>query len=125
MKPAKSNRKRNGGLERDAAMEARPHLMPGLRTEEEADGSINVLIRFQRSKWQKWLGAPPEYERKYQLDTLGREVLDACDGGTSVRRIIAGFAAAHSLNVTEAEIAVTKYLKTLMMKRVIGMAVSA
>lgn len=104
-------------------MDGRPHIMSGLRIVEEADGSVKVFIRFQRSKWQKWLGAPPEYQRQYLLDTLGREVFDACDGGTPVRKIVERFAAAHSLNVTEAEMAVTKYLKTLMMKRIIGMEI--
>ncbi len=104
-------------------MDGRPHVMSGIRIEEEAGGTLKILIRFQRSKWQKWLGAPPDYQRQYQLDGLGREVFDACDGRTPVSRIVERFAAAHSLNVTEAEIAVTRYLKTLMMKRIIGMEI--
>lgn len=119
----KPTRKRNSGLSRATAMDSRPHPMPGIRIEEEADGTIKVLIGFKRSKWQKWFGAPPEYERQYLLDALGREVFDACDGDRSVREIVERFADVHSLNIAEAEMAVTKYLKTLMMKRIIGMAV--
>lgn len=104
-------------------MAARPYPLPGIRTKKEEDGSITVLIRFQRSGWQKWLGAPAEYERQYQLDSLGSEVLAACDGETSVKQTVKRFSTSHNLNIAEAELAVTKYLKTLMMKRIIGMAI--
>lgn len=104
-------------------MAARPYALPGIRTKEDADGSITVLIRFQRSGWQKWLGAPAEYERRFQLDSLGSEVFEACDGKTSVEQTVKRLSASHNLNIAEAELAVTKYLKTLMMKRIIGMAI--
>jgi len=119
----KSARKRSSSLTRSAAMDARPHPMPAIRTEEESDGSIKILIRFQRSKWQKWFGAPPEYERQYLLDALGREVFEACDGNAPVSEIIKRYADAHNVNIAEAEMAVTQYLKTLMMKGIIGMAI--
>lgn len=104
-------------------MIARPYQLSGIRSKEEADGSITVLIRFQRSGWQKWLGAPAEYERQYELDSLGSEVFEACDGKTPVKQIVKRFSASHNLNIAEAELAVTKYMKTLMMKRIIGMAI--
>jgi len=104
-------------------MAARPYHLPGIRTQTEDDSTIKVNIHFQRSGWQKWLGAPAEYDKQFELDSLGTEVFSACDGQTSVSKIIKRFAASHHLNTAEAEIAVTKYLKTLMAKRIIGMAV--
>lgn len=115
--------KRKKRLPRSAAMEARPYPMPGIRAQEEADGELKILRRFERSNWQKWLGAPPEYERHFLLDPLGREVFEACSGKATVKKIVERFAVAHSLSITEAEMAVTKYLKTLMMKGIVGMAV--
>jgi len=103
-------------------MAARPYPMPGIRLQMEADGATTIKIRFGRSGWQKWLGAPAEYEKQFQLDSLGTEVFEACDGKTSVRQIVERFSASHSLNTAEAEMAVTKYMKTLMMKRILGMA---
>jgi len=117
-----SGTKRKPRLSREAALAARPYPLPGIRIQAEEDGKIKILIRFQRSGWQKWLGAPAEYERQFELDNLGCEVFEACDGNTSVKKIVKRFAASHDLNVAEAEMAVTKYMKTLMMKRIIGMA---
>jgi len=97
--------------------------MPGLRVETREDASTRIVIRFQRSEWQKWLGAPADYEKQFELDSLGSEVFKACDGKTSVDRIVEGFAASHGFNRAEAEMAVSRYMKTLMTKRIIGMAV--
>jgi hypothetical protein len=73
--------------------------------------------------WQKWFGAPSEYDRRYVLDALGREVLEACDAQASVREIVDRFARGHNVSVPEAEIAVTAYLKTLMAKGLIEIEV--
>jgi len=115
--------KRKPVLTRDQAMSARPYRMPGIQCRRGEDGSISVSIRFQRSGWQRWFGAPEEYEKRYELDSLGKEVFESCDGKTAVRAIVKQFAASHHLNAAEAEIAVTQYVKTLMAKRIIGMAV--
>ena len=104
-------------------MAARPYPLSGIRTKTEEDGTITISMHFQRSGWQKWLGAPAEYDKQVELDALGTEVFSACDARMSVSKIIKRFAASHHLNMAEAEIAVTKYLKTLMDKRIVGMAV--
>ena len=117
-----SLRKRKPRLTRNAAMTARPYPMPGIKTQTEDDQSIRITIHFQRSEWQKWFGAPPEYEKQFELDSLGSEVFRACDGKTSVGKIVERFAASHGLNAAEAEMAVARYMKTLMTKRIIGMA---
>ncbi|MDK1021992.1 MAG: PqqD family protein [Candidatus Hydrogenedentes bacterium] len=112
-------------MTRVAALDALPRSTAGLQTKEEEDGSITVKMRLKSTKWQKWFGAPPEYDRQYVLDALGREVLDACDGRASVREIVDGFARDHNVSVPEAELAVTKYLKTLMAKGLIGMEIGS
>lgn len=119
----RSIRKQKPNITREAAMTARPYPLSGIRTKEESDGSITILIRFQRNGWQKWLGAPAEYDRQFELDSLGSEVFESCDGKTPVKQIVKRFSASHTLNIAEAELAVTKYLKTLMTKRIIGMAI--
>lgn len=116
-------RKRDSGLTRAAALEARPHATPRAQREGQNDGSMKVVVRLRSSKWQKWFGAPPEYERTYLLDALGREVYQACDGERPVREIVEGFAAEHRVSVAEAEKAVTIYLKTLIAKGLVVMEV--
>lgn len=121
----KAARKREGGLTRTAALNALPRLTAGLDTTEEEDGTIAVKMRLKSTKLQKFFGAPPEYDRRYVLDALGREVLEACDGRAFVREIVDNFARDHKVSVPEAEIAVTAYLKTLMAKGLIGMKIES
>ena len=102
-------------------MAAQPYPMDVALREEHEDGSLRVRVRLRRSKWQRWFGAPAEYERQYTLDPFGREVYAACDGETNVEAIAAAFAERHQLNPAEAQRAVTTYLKTLMSKSLIGM----
>lgn len=116
-------RKREKGLSRAAAMDAVPHPMTGIRISEEEDGAIKVGLKLESTKWQKRFGAPPEYERQYVLDPLGREVLEACDGTAPVRAIAQEFARHHKVSIPEAEISVTTFLKTLMAKGIIRMVV--
>lgn len=116
-------RKRAGALSRAAAMDAFPHHTAGIRTTDGEDGAIKVLMHFRRGRWQKWFGAPAEYERQYHLDSLGREVFEACDGSEPVSAIAQAFARRHKVSVPEAEIAVANYLKTLMGKGIIRMAI--
>jgi len=117
-------------VSRSDALRSRPYKMPGVRRQEPAsgaaaaaNGAIQLLVRRRSSRLQKWLGAPAEYDRRYELDALGGEVYQACDGKKRVNEIVARFARAHQLNAAEAELAVTTYLKTLMGKGLIGMAV--
>jgi hypothetical protein len=62
-------------------------------------------------------------ERSFGLDVLGREVYEACDGRTKVKEIIHGFAKTHRVSLSEAEVSVTTFLKTLMTKGLVYMAV--
>ena len=63
-------------------------------------------------------------QRSYGLDRFGMQVYEACDGKTSVRRIVKRFAADNGLGPAEAELAVSRFLKTLMAKGLIAMEVS-
>ena len=57
------------------------------------------------------------------LDKLGTEVYNACDGKTGVRALMKRFGADHKLSLAEAEMSVTQYLKTLVSKGLIVIAI--
>lgn len=118
----KARAKERSGLTREIAMAARPYPVAGTRIEDDEDGTVRVAMHCKSTRMQRWFGAPPEYDRSYVLDLLGREVLDACTGEATVAEIAETFAQTHQVNPAEAEMAVTKYLKTLMTKGIIGMA---
>ena len=59
--------------------------------------------------------------RKLQLDALGTEVWALIDGDRSVRRIIEMFASTHRLQLREAELAVTQFLRDLGRRGIIAL----
>ncbi len=112
----------NKTIGRDTAMEARPMATPPARTEER-DGKLYVTVRFFRPRWQRFLGADETCERSFGLDTYGRIVYESCDGKRSVKQIIKHFAGRVHVSQAEAEIAVTKFMQTLMKKGLIVMEI--
>jgi hypothetical protein len=59
--------------------------------------------------------------RKLQLDKLGTSVWAMIDGNCSVRQLISIFATTHQLEIREAEVAVTQFLRELGRRGLIGM----
>jgi hypothetical protein len=109
-------------IERGAALAAVPVRVPPERTEEK-DGKLYVTMKFRRPGWQRFLGADRKCERSFGLDAYGQEVYACCDGETRVKDIVGAFAREHHLSKAEAETAVTTFLRTLMSKGLVGMAV--
>lgn len=109
-------------LGRDQALAAMPVKAPPVKTERKGE-KLYVTVRFERPGWQRLLGADRTCRRTFGLDPYGQEVYEACNGRTAVRAIVERFAAGHHLSAPEAELAVTTFLKTLMSKGLIGMAV--
>ena len=105
---------------RNAAMQARPIQSPPVRTEEK-DGKCYVTIRFIRPRWQRVLGADETCERSFGLDTYGRIVYESCDGKRTVQQIVKRFAGKVHVSQPEAEMAVTKFIQTLMKKGLVVM----
>jgi hypothetical protein len=59
--------------------------------------------------------------RKLQLDQLGTAVWDLIDGKRSVQQIIKAFAETHQLQLREAEVAVTQFIRELGRRGLIGL----
>ena len=100
---------------RKAALRGKPHRTPTVRQKEE-NGKLYVTVQLERSGWQRVLGADKTRERTFGLDAYGRRVYECCDGKQSVQSIINRFAKSSHVSVTEAEMAVTKFVRTLMSK---------
>jgi hypothetical protein len=107
---------------RNQAMAAQPQRLPTINCREEEDGGLAITVELEPHHWARWFGSN-RVRRTFTLDTLGREVYDACDGEASVRAIIRDFAKQHHVSIPEAEHAVTKFLKTLISKGLVAMAV--
>jgi hypothetical protein len=109
-------------IPRDMALTARPIRTEGVTRQEMPDGGIGLTTRIRRGTWMRVFGASETFERTFQLDYLGRDVYDACNGNDDVQTIVRNFAAKHKISLPEAELAVTTFLKTLMGRGLIAMA---
>jgi len=123
MVDGKTKGKKGGRLDREQVLAARPEALPVVRREEGPNGGANVTVRLAPRRWMGWLHGSRMVERTFNLDGFGREVYEACDGKTDVRTVIRRFAERHRLSVAEAELSVTTFLKTLMSKGLVAMAV--
>lgn len=61
------------------------------------------------------------FTRKVELDLLGAQVWNLIDGERDVLAIIRQFAGLHGLDIKEAEVSVTLFLRSLGKKGLIGM----
>lgn len=104
---------------RQAALRGRPVQLPPVRREEK-NGKLYVTVRFKRPGWQRVLGADETCKRAFGLDTYGRKVYEGCNGKRTVEEIIRGFAEETRVSLPEAEMAVTKFMKTLIAKGLIA-----
>jgi hypothetical protein len=59
--------------------------------------------------------------KKLQLDALGTSVWDLVDGSRSVRQIIQIFAETHRLKNREAEVSVTRFIRELGQRGLLGL----
>jgi len=107
-------------ISRTAAMTARPVQAPPVKTERK-DDKLYVTVQFERPGWQRMLGADRFCRKTFGLDTYGEEVYEACNGKTTVKHIVKKFSKKHHLSTQEASLSVSKFMKTLMMKGLVGM----
>lgn len=120
---AKQQQTQANGSSRQRALMARPVPTRAAAWKELEDGGLRLTVVFEASRWQRFMGAPKEYERNYDLDALGREVYELCNGRNRIRDIIKHFVEVHHLTKPEAERAVTNYVKTLVGKGVVNVVV--
>ena len=113
---------KSAAITRERAFAARPVKTRVLGMEQVGKGDVRIRVMLAPRAWLRFLGAPREVERAFVLDPLGLEVYNVCDGATPVGDIVAGFARRHQVSSAEAERSVTTFLKTLMKKGLVVMA---
>lgn len=118
-----NRKKQTSGFSREKALEAKPVHLPFLKKEQK-DEKLYVTVKLQRPLWQRALGADKLCERTFGLDCYGQEVYKACGEDKKIKTIIDEFAKNHKLSVTEAEMAVTKFITTLITKGLIYVEVN-
>ncbi len=106
---------------------ARPVHNAAARVVDEAGGDVAVYVKSIRPWYMfppvSWI-VPYRPERKTVLDRLGSQVWRWCDGERSVEDIIDAFAGEHDLTFHEARVAVTGYIKSLVQRGALAIAMS-
>ncbi len=122
-----SRKKKSGLPSREDALECTPIKNDRVVESHLESGELQLSYPVTSRPWLtglvKRLGRKQEgiYLKKLQLDVLGTEVWELLDGGTRVRDVIRQFAVRHRLQQREAELAVTRFLRELGKRGLIGL----
>ena len=114
-------------ISRDDAFGCTPVKNRHVRESRLESGEVVVHYPVAQHPWMaklvRFLGkeAAAPRDGKLQLDALGTAVWDMIDGERSLRRVVAAFAASHQLEVREAEIAVTQFVRELGRRGLVGL----
>ena len=96
-------------------------------TAGQTDGELRIAVPSRPKAWWyhlpplNWIVRPPR-ERVLILDPIGSPVWDLCNGETTVEEIIQFFAKNHSLSFHEARVSVTSYLRLLIERGALAIA---
>ncbi|HDZ20057.1 MAG TPA: PqqD family protein [Phycisphaerae bacterium] len=100
-----------------------PHLNQAMTLDRQSPKGPTARVEIPRP----WYLVPPiswilpfgKY-RQIQLDAIGVELLDLCDGRRPIENIIEIFAANHKLTFREAQLPVTQYLRKLTQRGILA-----
>ncbi len=106
----------------------RPVRHPRIEWSREPRKSDNVAVALLkiprlRGRWAdlvaKWMQVPDF--KKVELDEIGSDVWEMCDGNSHVEAIAKAIGTSYRLNKRQAEVSVTAYLKMLAERRFIAL----
>ena len=96
-----------------------------MSTEETEDGGLRIVAQRREAWWIRLLGAilPIPKERRIELDAVGKQVWEMCDGEHTLRDMTEVFQERHKLTRMEAEWSLRNYLKDLGKRNLVGFVV--
>lgn len=118
---------KNSGISRTEALQCTPVKTLQVNESHLESGDVllsySVAVRPWFSGLNKRFGGPTSgtIPKELQLDALGTEVWYLIDGRRTVRKIIQEFTEKHQLHPREAEVAVTRFLRELGNRGLVGM----
>jgi hypothetical protein len=104
---------------------SRPVRNENLSVEEMEGGGLRIAARRREDWWIRLLNVvlPIPRERRIELDVVGRQVWELCDGEHTLRDMIEVFQERHKLTRMEAEWSLRNYLKDLGKRHLVGFVV--
>lgn len=111
-------------LDRRQALSGVPHFSSNVRyNENAAAGTVTLTITMKRRNDFFGKFQPKTWERKIELDELGSFVAAQIDGKRTALDIVEAFVERFKLNRREAELSTMAFLKSLIERDVISVAV--
>ena len=120
-------KRKDVGVDRRAAFKFIPVKNIQITEEKLESGEILIHYPVTLRPWiaglvKRFSGSQGELRSKpLQLDQLGTEVWELIDGKRSVGRIVERFAQTHQLQIREAEVAVSQFIRLLGQRGLIGL----
>jgi len=111
-------------LDRRQALAGVPEFNPHVsRGENDATGIVTLIVTLKRR--DDFLGKfqPKQWERKIELDELGSFVAAQIDGKRTALELVEAFVTRFRINRREAELSTMAFLKSLIERNVISVAV--
>ncbi|HUU55140.1 MAG TPA: PqqD family protein [Armatimonadota bacterium] len=104
---------------------SRPVRNENLSVEETEDGGLRIVARRRETWWIRVLNAvlPIPRERRIELDVVGKQVWELCDGEHTLKDMIEAFQERHKLTRMEAEWSLRNYLRDLGKRGLVGFVV--
>ena len=95
--------------------------------EAAPDGASMVELAVKKKKpfflvWPITLLIRPNLKKRVVLDKIGTEIWSMCDGALTVENIIDRFSKKYSLSFHESRVAVTDYIRSLVRRGILAMA---
>ena len=115
-------------VSRAEALGARPVRNPAIAWErgvwrEEQNAVVLLRVPRRSDRWGNFLARVFRLpaERKIELDEMGSDVWEMCDGASTVEAVTRAICARYKLNRRQGETSVTAYLRMLAERRLIGL----
>lgn len=109
--------------DRQRLLEGVPVLDRSVTLEDGEGAKVLLSVRFERGRGFLDRFRPPVDTRRINLDELGAFVVRLIDGKKTVKEIIHAFVVKHRINRREAELSVLDFLKSLIQRNVILIAI--
>lgn len=104
-------------------LQATPLRNVAVTVTESHAGTVCIDVPLKPQRWMvppiSWI-LQPSGKRTVQLDAIGTEIWQLCDGQHTVEEIIDDFAQRYALTFHEARTAVTEYIKSLIKRGVLA-----
>jgi hypothetical protein len=110
-------------IDRKQSLEGVPVVNPGVTWKEATGGCLVVTVRVKRGRGLLGMFQPKEFDKRFELDALGSFVLTQIDGKKTAAQLTVEFVTRFKVHRREAEMCIVSFLKTLLQRCIISIAI--